>query len=367
MTTKVRVGVIGTSDWAENFYLANLNGYESVELAALCGRNRARAEELANKHGVACVYTDYQKMLSIDELDAVIVVTPEDLHYPMVMAALDAGLHVICEKPIAYTASEAQEMLAKAEAVGVKHMLTFTNRWLPHYQALKRLLADGYIGQPFHAYLHWPTGWGRYHEEKYHWYYDPQRAHGALSELGAHIIDLARWYFGDVTRVTANLAAFGKRLTPDGSIMAAPANDSAFLILEFANGAHATLHMSTANLNGVGLKHTGQITILHGLDGTLESCGDPWSDPPRFEITGFRQGMETAESLPIPDDLLGGTDVYAPFDVFKKLPAGPRQFIEAILNDTAISPNFHDGYQVQRIIEAALESAKSGCAVSLVE
>jgi predicted dehydrogenase len=77
--------------------------------------------------------------------------------------------------------------------------------------------------------------------------------------------------------------------------------------------------------------------------------------------------METAESLPIPDDLLGGTDVYAPFDVFKKLPAGPRQFIEAILNDTAISPNFHDGYQVQRIIEAALESAKSGCAVSLVE
>jgi predicted dehydrogenase len=367
MTKKVRVGVIGTSGWAENFYLANLKGYEGVELAAICGRNRASAEELAGKYNVARVYSDFHEMVSSGELDAAIVVTPEDLHYPMVMAALEAGLHVICEKPMAYTASEAQEMLAKAEAVGVKHMLTFTNRWLPHYQALKRLVDKGYIGQPFHAYLHWPTGWGRYQEDKYYWYYDAHRAHGALSELGAHIIDLARWYLGDVTRVTANLATFGKRLAPDSSLMANPTNDSAFLILEFANGAHASLHVSAANLNGAGLKHTGQITILHGLEGTLESCGDPWSDPPRFEITGFRQGMETAESLPIPEDLLGGTEVQDPFAVFQRLPAGPRHFIDAILNDTAISPNFHDGYQVQRVIEAALESAKSGCAVSLAK
>lgn len=365
MTAKVRVGVIGTSGWAESFYLTNLNGYEGAELTAICGRNRARAEELANKYGVAHVYTDYQQMLSRGKLDAAIVVTPEDMHHPMVMAALDAGLHVVCEKPMAYTASEAQEMLAKAEAVGVKHMLTFTNRWLPHYQAIKRLLDDGYIGQPFHAYLHWPTGWGRYQEDKYYWPYDPQRAHGVLSELGAHIIDLARWYLGDITRVIANLAAFGKRLAPDGSLMANPANDSAFLILEFVNGAHASLHMSGANLNGPGLQHTGQITILHGLDGTLETCGDPWSDPPRFETTGLRQGMETAESLPIPPDLLRGTEVTAPFDIFKNTSAGPRHFIDAILNDTPISPNFHDGYQVQRVIEAARESAKSGCAVKL--
>ncbi len=367
MAQKVRVGLIGTSGWAENFYLGNLQGYAGAELTAVCGRNRTRAQELANKYGVTHIYTDYQQMLSSGQLDAAIIVTPEDLHHPMIMVALEAGLHVVCEKPMAYTASEAQEMLAKAEAVGVKHMLTFTNRWLPHYQALKRLLVDGYIGQPFHAYFHWPTGWGRYHEDKYSWYYDAKRAHGVLSELGAHIIDLACWYLGDVTRVTANLATFGKRLTLDGTIMTKPANDSAFLILEFANGAHASLHMSGANLNGPGLKHTGQITILHGLKGTLETCGDPWSDPPRFEITGLRPGMETAESLPIPPDLLEGTEVAAPFDIFKKSSAGPRQFIDAILNDTPISPNFHDGYQVQRVIEAALESAKSGCTVTLTE
>lgn len=365
MKQKVRIGLIGTSGWAERFYLSNLQGYEGAALTAVCGRNRTRAEELANKYGIAHVYTDYRQMFSSDRLDAAIVVTPEDLHHPMIMAALDAGLHVICEKPMAYTAGEAEEMLAKAEATGVKHMLTFTNRWMPHFQAIKRLLDDSYIGQPFHAYFHWPTGWGRYHEDKYHWYYDSKRAHGALSELGAHIIDLARWYLGDVTRVTANLAAFGKRLAPDGSLMRNPANDSAFLILEFANGAHASLHISTANLNGPGLKHSGYIVILHGLDGTLETCGDPWSDPPRFEIRGLRQDMETAESLSIPPDLLKGTEVTAPFDIFKKSSAGARQFIDAILNDAPISPNFHDGNQVQRVIEAALESARTGCAVTL--
>ena len=365
MAQKVRVGLIGTSRWAESFYLANLRGYKGVELTAVCGRNRSHAEGLANKYDIAHVYTDYRQMLSSDQLDAAIVVTPEDLHHPMIMAALEVGLHVICEKPMAYTASEAREMLAKAEAIGVKHMLTFTHRWLPHFQALKRLLDDGYIGQPFHAYFHWPTGWGRRHEDRYYWYYDTPRAHGALSELGAHVIDLARYYLGEVTHVTANLAAFGKRLSPDGSLMAKPANDSAFLILEFANGAHASLHVSTANLNGPGLKHTGHIIILHGLDGTLETCGNPWWDPPRFEVTGLRQGMETAESLPIPPDLLKGTEVGAPFDIFKKSSAGARQFIDAISNDASISPNFHDGYQVQRVIEAALESARSGCAVTL--
>ena len=364
MTEKVRIGLIGTSWWAENFYLSNLQGYEGVELAAICGRNQARAAELANKYGLARVYTDYQELLANRELDAAIVVTPEDLHYPMVMAALDAGLHVICEKPMAYTAAEAHEMLLKAEEAGVKHMVMFTNRWLPHYQAINRLLEDGFIGQPYHAYLHWPTGWGRYPEEKYYWHYDPRRAHGVLSELGAHIIDLARWYFGEIAAVNANLTSFGRRFAPDGSIMTA-ANDSAFMILDFANGAHASLHTSSVNLVGTGLKHTGQITILHGLDGTLETCGDPWSNPPKFEIVGFRQGMEQAEMLAIPDDLLGGTDVHAPFDLFKKLPVGPRQFVDAILNDKPIAPNFYDGYKVQRVIEAALESAKMGQTVTL--
>lgn len=364
MTNKVRIGLIGTSWWAESFYLSNLQKYEAVELAAICGRNQIRAEKLASKYGVARVYTDYQKLLTDGELDAAIVATPEDLHYPMVMAALDAGLHVICEKPMAYTATEAHEMLLKAEEVGVKHMVMFTNRWLPHYQAINRLLEEGFIGQPYHAYFHWPSGWGRDNEEKYHWMYDPQRAHGFLSELGAHIIDLARWYFGEIAAVSASLASFGRRVAPDGSIMTA-ANDSAFMTLDFANGAHASLHMSGVNLVGAGLKHTGQISILHGLNGTLETCGDPWSNPPKFEIVGFCQGMEQAEMLAIPNDLLGGTDIYAPFDVFKKSVAGPRQFVDAILNDKPITPNFYDGYKVQRVIEAALESAKTDQTVTL--
>ena len=118
MTKKVRVGVIGTSGWAENFYLANLKGYEGVELAAICGRNRTRAEELAGKYSVARVYTDYHEMVSSGELDAAIVVTPEDLHYPMVIVGprhfIDAILNDTAISPNFHDGYQVQRVMEAA-------------------------------------------------------------------------------------------------------------------------------------------------------------------------------------------------------------------------------------------------------------
>ena len=94
------------------------------------------------------------------ELDAVSVVTPEDLHHPMVMAALRAGLHVLCEKPMAFSAAESAEMLSAAESAGVRHIGAVHQSWMPHYRYVKSLLDDGYVGQPYHGYFYWPTGWG---------------------------------------------------------------------------------------------------------------------------------------------------------------------------------------------------------------
>ena len=137
---KLRVGMIGTGNWAESFYLPNLKSHPNATLWALCGRNKVRAEELASKHGVPRVFTDYRRMLDAGDLDVAVICTPEDLHHPMTMAALGAGLHVICEKPLAYTAAQAREMYQKANEIGVKHRVTFTSRWLPHFRQLKALL-----------------------------------------------------------------------------------------------------------------------------------------------------------------------------------------------------------------------------------
>lgn len=274
-------------------------------------------------------------------------------------------MHVLCEKPLALTVAEAREMFEKADAIGVKHMVQFTNRWLPHYRFVKRLLNEGYIGQPYHAYFHWPTGWGRYQDvSRYYWYYDPQRTHGVVSEVGSHIIDLARWYLGDIISVSARLATFTQRPGPDGNLIAS-ANDSSFLIVEFASGAQASLHLTTANLAGRGLMHTGQITILHGRDGTLETRCDPWTEPAVSETRGLRRDSEEAEMLVVPDEYFGDADRRDSFDVFRKQSTGPRLFVDAILNDTSLTPTFYDGYKVQQVIEAALESDRTGRAITI--
>ena len=205
MPEKLRLGLVGSGGWAGDFLVPAILSHEAAALTAVCGRTRERAVPLAARSGAA-VYTDYQEMIDNAGLDAVVVATPEDLHHPVVMAALAAGLHVLCEKPLAYTAEQSGEMLAAADRAGVKHMVQFTNRGLPHYRYVKQLLDDGYIGRPYHASFSWATGWGPAAEvNPYHWPSDAHRSTGAVGELGAHIFDLARWYFGEVVRVSATL------------------------------------------------------------------------------------------------------------------------------------------------------------------
>jgi predicted dehydrogenase len=341
MSNKLRVGIIGTSDWADEFYLSNLKSHPNVVLSAVCGQNKTRAEELASKHGVAKVFTDYRRMLNSGDLDVAIICTPEDLHYPMTMAALAARLHVICEKPLAFTESQAREMYEKANEMGVKHMVPFTSRWLPHFRYLKDLLENGYIGRPYHAHFHWLTGWHP-DSDSYMWYYNSTHAHGVASQVSSHMIDLARWYLGDIARVKASVSTFVQRPGPKGDDVN-PESDSAMLIIEFVNGAHATIHVSTANQIGEGLRHTRQVILLYGQDGTLETRGGYWGPPPASELVGLRRGAERAETLQIPDVYFDITDPASPMQLFEKGSFGPRAFIDAILNDLPISPNFYDG------------------------
>lgn len=360
----VRIGVIGTGWFADFFYLPILKNYQKAEIAAICGRNQARGQELAAKYGISQYFPDYRDMIEKGGLDAVIVYTPEDLHYPMAMAALDAGLHVICEKPLALSAVQAREMFEKAKAKGVKHMVSFTNRGLPYYRYLKRLLEDGYIGKPYHAHFEWLTGWSPDTTE-YSWHLDPQRSHGTLSELGSHMFDLVRWYLGEISRVQAALGSYVPRLDVHGNDMEAE-NDAVFLILEFTSGVRATVQLSVVNRSAEGLRRIGETILLHGSEGTLEVQGDAWAEPPLLgDIIGFRRGMDRAESLPVSDEFFGSSDRSLIFDAFHKQAIGPRLFIEGILNDHAVVPNFYDGYKVQQIIEAAIESDKTGRAIDI--
>lgn len=348
MPDRVRVGVIGTSGFADYMHLTDLKSHPRAQLTAICGRsNSERAAELAATHGIPNVFTDYHEMIEKAPLDAIVVAAPDDLHYPIVMEALDAGLHVLCEKPLASNAAQARAMYEKAEAAGVRHMVFFTWPWLKHYQQLNQLLAEGCVGQTRVCSVTYLGDHGL--GGAYNWRWDARRANGILGDLGAHAIQFARLYVGEIARVSADLHACSERADAEGR-PALPANDTAVLVVEFVNGAHGTIQLSgVANLANEGMQ---QRITLYGDLGSLES-----------EVTFARRSLRGARSgagkfetfvshLFGPDD----GEVGGIFDMFRTESVGDRLFIDAILEDRPVTPSFYDGWRVQEVIDAALTS-----------
>ena len=355
MLEKVRIGVVGTSWYADWMHLPNLKSHPLAEIVAICGRSRARAEEMAAKYGVQTVFTDYREMIDNAGLDAVVVSAPDDLHYPVTMAALDASLHVLCEKPLAQTADQAREMLAGATAARVRHMVFFTLRWTPWHRYLRELIDEGYIGRCYDFHVHHIMGFGR--QGLSGWVFDRRRSTGVLGALGSHAIDTARWFVGDIARVNAHLTNFESASIENGGLD--PANSSALLTVEFVNGAHGTIHASA--MAHVGERTVVQRVMLYGEAGTLEAEISFHGG----SIRGARKDEQQFQSLEVPDRFWGDAERNDFTDVFRKQSVGDRLFIDSILEDCPASPDFYDGLKVQEVIDAALESDRTGLWISL--
>ena len=360
MGEQVQVGIVGTSWWADLMFLPSLTSHPQARVAAICARDRERAQEMANKYDVPAIYTDFRELIEKGGLDALVVSTPDDLHHPMTMAALDAGLHVLCEKPLASNAGQAWEMLEKAEAAGVKHMVLFTWRWMPHFQYLHDLVEADYIGRPFHTYFSFIGGYAR--RSDYLWRFDRQRANGIVGDLGSHMIDLARWLLGDIDRVSASLSSFFERQGSDGR-PPDPANDSAVLTLQFSNGAQGTVQASA--VTQIGDHFMEQQVALYGEAGTLRADVF-FSDDKGVVIHGVQGDEEPWQKLSVPDEYWGDVDRndWIP-GIFTHHPAGPRLFIDAIVKNTPLSPSFYDGCKTQEVVDAALKSAETGKVVDI--
>jgi len=354
MTEKLRVGVVGASWYSDLRHLPALKSHPRAETVAICDVVHDRAEEMARKYDFSYVSGDHREVIEEGDLDALLVVTPDDTHHAITMDALDAGLHVLCEKPRAFNARQAREMYEKAEAAGVRHMTFFTFRWPPHYRYLKELIDEGYVGRCFDCHISVFTGSGR--GGGYSWRYDRKHGNGMLSEYGAHMIDLARWLVGDIAKVNAHLRMFLHRPGPDGGVLN-PTNDSVMLAIEFENGTQGSMHLSS--LAHIGTRGMDQRITLHGESGTLEARATFTS----AEICGAREDEEEFRPLPIPVRILEGVDKANPYHVISQF-TGDYLFIDSILQDQQISPSFYDGLKAQEVIDAAKESYKMGQWVS---
>ncbi|MCB0014469.1 MAG: Gfo/Idh/MocA family oxidoreductase [Anaerolineales bacterium] len=357
MMASVRIGVIGTSGWTETMFLASLGSHPGAEVVALCGRDGARASEVAGRHGIAGVYTDYRAMLAEAALDAVVVATPDDLHHEMTMAALDKGLHVLCEKPLALTVGDARAMYEAAAARDIVHMVLFTWRWQPHFRYLRQLLDEGYVGRLRYAEFRFIGGFGLLGGES--WRTNSQRANGVVSDLGAHMFDFARWYGGEVEALSAELAVL--RQTTEQ----APSNDDATVNLIYESGARGTVRVSTlAYQAGRWLE---LVVSLWGDAGRVEARQYFAGQDAGVSIQGARVGEERFQELVVPAVLRNGLTNNEPMNPYLTQAAGPRLFVEGILANRPVTPNFHDGYQVQRLIAAALAANATGRRVPLTD
>jgi predicted dehydrogenase len=359
MSEQIRVGIIGTSWWADMMHLPCLMSHPHAVIAAICGRNRDHAEEMAKKYEIPIVFTNYREMIEKGNLHALVICSPDDMHYQMTMDALDAGLHVMCEKPLALNVKQAKEMYEKAELSGVKHMVMFTHRFWPHIEYLRKLIADGYIGRCYHCNISFLWDYAR--ESRYEWRFDIKRSNGALGDLGSHMIDWSRLFVGEIARVSASLDTFVERPGPDDQSVD-PANDSALIAIEFVNGAHGIIH--TSYVPYLGHRNFEMNITLHGQSGTLEAIHSALV----AEIHFIRDDNKKFETISFPEYLLGDeeqVDFSQLFKIFTKLPVGDRFFIDSILEDHPAIPNFYDALKVQEVIDAAIRSHQSGRWVSL--
>lgn len=365
MTERLRVGVVGTSWFAENFHLAGLDSHPRADLSALCSRNRANAEEVASRHGGPVVFTDYGEMFHSGLVDAVVVVTPDHLHHDVALEALAAGLHLMCEKPLARTGADARAMFEAARATGLVHMSMLTWRWLAVPAFAKRLIAEGYIGRCRDAHFSVMSNYGDDLVDG--WRFDPDRGTGILGDLGSHLIDMARWYVGEIVHVSGRLtrtdvAPFG----PGRADVASLLPDSAAMMVEFAGGATGTIQVSGARLVGdlplFEVRLFGEEGSLQLDFGRLDTVG---------RVCGWRQGDESWRELAIPQDLLG-TDGPNPAILdfpalapFTNLPVADRLFVDAVLDGVPAEPTFEDGWRVQEVIDAVLTSDRRKCWVAV--
>ena len=331
----VGAGLIGAGNIARWAYVPRLQRKFPFHLAAVFDVNQAGAKEVAASAGAkACSSID--ELLRDPAVEAVFICTPAGFHCDAAIAALEAGKHVLCEKPMAATLAEAQRMLAAAEKSGRAHMVHFSYRFRPEFQFLAQLIQSGVIGRAYHVTGTFSQGkWFNENSEPSNERPDATpwklTADGGVAEdLGPHLVDLCRSCFGELTEVNA----WKKSFRPGPFV----SDDVCGLSLSFANGAAA--HVITSRLATGFKEHTS--LEFSGSQGAIQF--------EHGEIKLWTRNEPRWRTLLIPQNL-------------------GRDFLDAfhgsITNRDATVPNFTDGLKNSEALEAIVRSAKTGAVVKL--
>ncbi|GAA1935878.1 Gfo/Idh/MocA family oxidoreductase [Microbacterium aoyamense] len=345
------------------------------EMAVVVGRDAAKTEASARKWGWAEAATDWREVIARDDIDVVDIVTPGDTHAEIALAALAAGKHVLCEKPLANTVTEAEEMTAAADraaAAGVRSMVGFTYRRVPATTFARDMVAAGRIGRIRQVRAEYLQDWLMDAEAPLTWRMQKDRAgSGALGDIGAHAIDLTEYITGQrVTTVSGIIETLvterpllgeGQGLSGTASTErgAVTVDDLALFTGRLSGGALASFEATrfrTGRKNALRIEISGSTgAIAFDLE-RLNELEYYDATQPETEL-GFRRILVTEHDHPYlapwwPTGHMLGYEHGFSHQVF--------DFVTAIADGTQPHPSFEDGLHVQRVLDAVERSSASG-------
>jgi predicted dehydrogenase len=331
-----------------------------VRQQVIVGRDERAVTEAADQYGWVEAATDWRSVLERDDIDIVDVCTPGHLHCEVAIAALEAGKHVLVEKPLANSVAESAAMVAIAEEAagrGVVSMVGFNYRRVPALALARQLIAEGRIGAVRQVRATYLQDWLADAGAPMTWRLRKETAgSGALGDLGSHVVDQVQWLLGErVTSAAGRLHTFVAERVGDEGPEPVTVDDAAWATLETHSGAIASVEvsrMATGRKNGLTIE-------VYGTDGALsfdlERLNEllllTGSDDP---TAGFRRVLVTEESHPYltawwpPGHILGWDHTFT---------SQAADFLAAISTGDAPSPSFADGLAVQQVLAAVEESA----------
>ncbi len=371
---EIGVGVVGTGFMCK----AHVNAWRTLpymayppparpRLTGIATRRSADAEAAADRYGFERAYADWREMVADPAIQLVDNCGPNNIHAEVNIAALDAGKHVLCEKPLGRNAAESRRMLEAAWRAGGKHMAAFNYRFVPAVRKARLLMEQGALGRIHHFRARYCQDWLADPEHPRVWRLQKALAgSGVLGDLGSHIVDLARFLVGEPTVVNARLKTFvSERPLPENPSERGPVDvDDAFVALvEFENGAIGTLE---ATRFAVGHRNA-NIFEINGSNGSLKfnlerlnELEVHWRPGAANSQAGFRSELITEPDDPFiewwwpPGHTIGWEHTFV-HEI--------HHFLDAVANDTDVAPygaTFEDGWRCDVILEAIVRSAAEG-------
>ncbi len=355
MDKKINVGIIGTGG-ISGYHMAGYKACPNVSVEAVCDLDYEKAKKYAERHNVARVYADYNEMLAKEKLDAVSVCTWNAAHKAPTVAALDAGVNVICEKPMAMNRFEAEEMCAASRRSGKLLMIGFVRRFGNDAAILKKFIDGGSMGDIYYAkatYLRRNGCPGRWFGDKAY------SGGGPLIDLGVHVMDLVRYLCRNPKPVSAygftydnlgyNRVSGGQSWIASDSSAAGgfkyDVEDFVGAYIKFDNGL--TLNMEASfNLN---IKHdVGNIELFGTKSGAKID--------PQIELFTDMNGM-LVDVKPCGDTGLAFNGLFE---------NEISHFVDCVANGTSCRAPAEDGLTLMKMIDAIYESAKTGKVVEIL-